>query len=324
MTGRDRFKIVITGSFLPHKDRERELLADIADVVVEDAMSRAALLDLVGDADAIMTDIMPIDAGVMEHAPKLRAIVVYGAGTDRVDIAAATDRGIAVSNSPDGLTTDVAEHAIALLLALARQVVFANNEVRDHQKWETYSEAYAPIRLREKTLGLIGFGRIGRETARIATGIGMNVAAFDPYLDSDAQGPGDVRIVDRLDELLGGVDALSLHVPLTDDTRGMIGRAELEKLKPGALFVNVSRGPLVDQVALRDALQSGRVRGAALDVFDPEPPDWDDPLLRKPNVIVTPHIAWKSEQSQLQLELDAVAEMRRLLLGEPPKHPIET
>ena len=322
MNARDRFKIVITGSFLPHKDRERELLADIADVVVEDAMSRDALLDLARDADAIMTDIMPIDAGVMAHAPKLRAIVVYGAGTDRVDTAAAAEHGVAVSNSPDGLTTDVAEHAIALLLALSRQVAFANHEVRVHRRWDTYSTAYAPIRLRGKTLGLIGFGRIGREAGRIATGIGMNVDAFDPYLDSGARAPGGVRIVERLDEVLAGVDAVSLHVPLTDDTRGMMGRAELEQLTPGALFVNVSRGPLVDQVALREALQSGRVGGAALDVFDPEPPDLDDPLLREPNLIVTPHIAWRSEQSELQLELDAVAEMRRLLLGERPKHPI--
>ena len=318
-----RFKILITGVFyLEHMDREIAELADIADIVIELEPTRAELLDLVRDVDAIMLDITPVDAELLEHAPRLKAVIMYGVGTDHIDGKSAATRGVVVSNSPQAFTTDVAEHAISLLLALTRQVVSANEDVRHRRQWDTYGSIYAPMRLRNKSLGVVGMGRIGREAARMAAGLGMNVLAYDPFIDAQnfkALSGVDVRFCVDLDKLLAEADAITLHLPLTSDSEAMIGRDQLRRMKQGAFLVNVSRGPLVDQAALRDALADGHLGGAGLDVIVPEPPAWDDPILRERNLILTPHIGWKSDFSTMEVEMDAVAEVRRILLGQTPK-----
>jgi D-3-phosphoglycerate dehydrogenase len=323
-----RFKILITGVFfLRHIARQVDELADIADVIIELEPSRKELLKLVGDVDAIMLDMVPVDANLLESAPRLKAIIEYGVGTDHIDCKTAASRGIVVSNAPEAFSTDVAEHAIALLLALTRQVTVANNDVRHKFQWDTYGPVYTPTRLRGKTLGIVGIGRIGQETARIAAGIGMNVLAYDPFVNNKMfSGPPGVNIhfCPNLDSLLTQADAVSLHIPLTTDSAGMISCKEIQQMKPGAFLINVSRGPLIDQVALQDALTSGHLGGAGLDVMSPEPPKWDDPILSDRNLVLTPHIGWKSDQSILEVERDAVAEVRRILLGDTPKFQVNS
>ncbi|MDP6758852.1 MAG: NAD(P)-dependent oxidoreductase [Chloroflexota bacterium] len=320
--GPGRFKVLITGVFLPHTEMEIAALADIADVVVNREPRRDELLALVADVDALMVDISPVDAELLEHAPRLKAVVMYGVGTDHIDGVAAAARGVVVSNTPEAFSTDVAEHAMALLLALSRGVGKANAEIRTRREWDPYGAGHAPVRLHGKTLGLIGIGRIGRETARIAAGLGMRLLAYDPYVDRAGfrRLPGvAMEFCDDLAALLAEADAVSLHVPLTEETRGLIGKPELEAMKLGAFLVNVSRGALIDLPALREALEGGRLGGAGLDVFVPEPPDWDDPLLVAPNLVLTPHMGWRSDLSELEVEMGAVAEVRRILLGEGPK-----
>ena len=318
-----RFQVVVADARLPHKDREVEALADIADVLLAGVLSRDELYARVATADAILTELTPIDADLLDHAPNLRGVVVYGVGTERVDLEAARARGVVVAHTPDAFTREVAEHAIGLLMALARCVSTADRDVRDQHAWNTYDDTHRPRLLQGLSLGILGYGRIGRATATLAAGLDMQLVIYDPFIPVEKlDGPPgtDVQVAASLDELLDGIDALTLHVPLTDETRGMIGAAELARMADDAMLVNVSRGGLIDHMALRDALASGELRGAGLDVFETEPPDFGHPLLREPNVIVTPHIAWKSEAAALRCELTAVAEVRRILVGEQPHH----
>ena len=318
-----RFRVVSAGAGLPHRDREVEALCDIADLDFLGYPSRAELYEAVGDADALLTELTPVDGQVLDHAPKLRGVVVYGVGTEKVDLEAMRERGVVVAHTPDAFTSEVAEHAIALLLALARCVTASDTDVRERHLWRTYDDTFQPRRLRGSTLGVLGYGRIGRATAALAAGFGMRLVVFDPFLPADRLTPppgAEMRVASDLDDLLASVDALTVHVPLTDDTRGMLGAPQLACMRRGALLINVSRGGVIDHGALRNALASGALGGAGLDVFETEPPNFDHPLLRESNLIVTPHIAWKSESAALECELAAVAEVRRILLGDEPLH----
>ena len=315
--------MVSAGAGLPHRDREVEALRDIADLEFLGYPSRDELKSAVADADVFLTELTPVDGEVLDHAPKLRGVVVYGVGTEKVDLNAAKERGVVVAHTPDAFTSEVAEHAIALLLALARCVTASDVDVRERHKWRTYDDTFQPRRLRGSTLGVLGYGRIGRATAALAAGFGMRLVVFDPFVPADRLTPpagAEMRVASDLDDLLESVDALTVHVPLTDDTREMLGAAQFARMRPGALLINVSRGGIVDHHALQRALASGALGGAGLDVFETEPPDFDHPLLREANLIVTPHIAWKSESAALDCELAAVAEVRRILLGDEPQH----
>ena len=318
-----RFRVVSAGAGLPHRDREAEVLADIADMVFLGAPPHAELFDAVADADAMLTELTPVDGDLLDHAPNLRGVVVYGVGTEKVDLNAAKERGVVVAHTPDAFTSEVAEHAIALLLALARCVTASDSDVRERHMWRTYDDTFQPRRLRGSTLGVLGYGRIGRATAALAAGFGMRLVVFDPFLPAEQLRPpsgAEMRVASGLDDLLESVDALTVHVPLTADTREMLGAAEMARMRRGALLINVSRGGIIDHGALQNALASGALGGAGLDVFETEPPDFDHPLLRESNLIVTPHIAWKSESAALDCQLAAVAEVRRILLGDEPEH----
>lgn len=322
MTEDRMFKVVIAGSGFENDAPESQQLVGVADVVSIDGGKREALLEIVADAHAILVDSANIDREVIEAAPKLKVVVGYGVGIDQIELKAATKRGVVVCNSPEGMSVEVAEHAIALLLALSRQAIVADADVRLHRIWNPFSHSYRPIVLRGKTLGIVGFGRIGSRTGAIAAGMGMKLLVFDPHINPqnlDIPDSWDVRFSGSLDELLGQSDAVTLHVPLTDETNLMINAEKLAKFRRGGLLVNVSRGGVVDQAALYDVLLSGQLAGAALDVIVPEPPNWDDPLLKLPNLILTPHIAWRSENSGRQMQSDAASEVRRVLTGETPK-----
>lgn len=322
MSAATRFVVLITGSAFPDKEPETAELAGVARVVIDESSSRSDLLKLAADVDAILVDGTRIDAALIEAAPKLKAVVAYGVGTDNIDLQAARRRGVVVANSPEGISTEVAEHAMGLLFALARQIFLASQDVRFDRMWDGFSPTYQPMRLKDKTLGVVGFGRTGRESGRIAAGIGMDLLAYDPHIDRGSLNLpfiSKLRFCDGLDALLGVADAVTMHVPLTDETRGMMGREQFRRMKRGAFFVNVSRGPVVDQAALREALADGYLAGAALDVFTPEPPKWDEALIKERNLILTPHMAWRSEGSARRMQQDAASEARRILLGQQPK-----
>jgi D-3-phosphoglycerate dehydrogenase len=228
-------------------------------------------------------------------APRLRVVGRAGIGVDNVDLAAATERGVIVMNTPEGNAVTTAEHAISLLTSLARRIPQATASMRAG-RWE--KTKFSGMELFDRVLGVVGLGNIGSIVADRARGLRMRVIAFDPVVSEERAQRLGVELV-SLDELFARADAISLHVPLTKDTRGLIGRSAFAKMKPGALVVNAARGGIVDEVALLEALESGRCGGAALDVFEQEPPPTDHPLLRRDDVVLTPHLGAATEQAQL-------------------------
>ena len=259
------------------------------------------------EADALLTLLTDVvDGELLDLAPSLRAIANYAVGTDNIDLDAATEHGIPVGNTPDVLTETTADLAWALLMAGARRLGEGERAVRagDWPEWQP--GAFLGTDVHGATLGIVGYGRIGRAVARRAGGFGMTV------VDTKAA---------ALDEVLRRSDFVSLHTPLTPETRGMIGARELELMKPDAILVNTARGPIVDTGALVDALHAGRIRGAALDVTDPEPLPADHPLLDAPGVIVVPHIGSASEATRAAMGDMAVDNLLAALAGEPMPYP---
>jgi phosphoglycerate dehydrogenase-like enzyme len=258
------------------------------------------------------------DAAVMDRAPGLLVIARTGIGYDGVDVEAATGRGIAVCNTPDGPTVSTAEHAVALMLMVAKFVKPAEAALVTGMSG-TYYARHSGIELDGKVLGLVGCGRIARRVARIAEGLGMRVITFDPYLAPDAL-PPSVAGVGTLEELLASADVVSVHVPLTESGRGMFGADQFRAMRPGAVFVNTARGGLVDHAALLDALDSGHLSGAGLDVTDPEPLPPDHPLLGRDDVVVTPHVASATADGKLRILREAFRQAVDVIDGRRPEH----
>lgn len=293
----------------PAAQRRLEAVADIVG---------GGNLDLLPGVDAaIISSLVDAGAAFMDRAgPQLKAIARPGIGVDNIDIAAATERGILVINTPDGPTESTAEHAVALLLALAKRVVVSDARFRA-SGWGASRERGTEVAGR--TLGVVGFGRIGRRVAEICgQGLLMRILAYDPFIDwAHAQRSG-MEITNDLDALLVQSDFVTLHTALTNETRHMIGERELRLMKPGTYLINVSRGPVIDEQALIKVLQEGHLAGVALDVFDPEPPLPDNPLFKMSNVVVTPHIASYTDLGGQKMG-DAVADqIVQVLRGERP------
>jgi phosphoglycerate dehydrogenase-like enzyme len=266
-------------------------------------------------AGAAMASAYRYDAALMDHAPELRVISRTGIGYDLVDVAEATRRGIAVCNTPDGPTVSTAEHAVTLILAVAKDV---KRSERDLERGVgDYYSRHAAIELDDRTLGLVGYGRIARRVGRACAGLGMHIVAFDPYLPDSAFGP-DVRRAASLGALLTEADVVSVHVPLTDESRGMFGAAEFGRMKRGAVFVNTARGGLVDGDALLAALDAGHLHGAGLDVTDPEPLPVGHPLLGRDDVVVTPHVASGTVEGKIRIFRAALANAIAVLEGQRP------
>jgi phosphoglycerate dehydrogenase-like enzyme len=268
-------------------------------------------------ARAAVASTLRYDAALMDHAPQLRLIARTGIGYDRVDVAEATRRGIGVCNTPDAPTVSTAEHAATLMLMVAKNVKRA--EARLREGGGDYYARHAAIELDGKTLGLVGLGRIARRLAGICEGLGMRVVAFDPFL-REGDFPPAVARAGSLADLLGVADVLSLHVPLSDATRGMIGAEQFAQMKRGAVFVNTARGGLVDAGALLEALEAGRLFGAGLDVTEPEPLPPDHPLLHREDVVVTPHIASGTAEAKVRIFRAALRQVVQALAGERPDH----
>lgn len=316
MTGQPRFTVVVTDQVFPSVETERQMLAGIgAGLVIADGTSEGVAAVAAG-ADALLNTYLPVTGELLASAPRCRIVARYGIGTDNVDIAAARERGVVVTNVPDYSVEEVAVHTLSLLLALIRRIPDATRLVAAGG-WGL--DGLRPIRrLSGLRAGLVGYGRIGRTLASYLTALGCEVVVHDPFL---TPGPGLPPLV-TLAELLAGCDAVSLHAPLTPATRGLIGTAELAAMKPDAVLVNTARGGLVDVDALIAALQAGQLRGAALDVLDAEPPAAGRLPADLPNLLVTPHMAYYSEESIAESQRKAATQVIKVLTGGQPDYPV--
>jgi D-3-phosphoglycerate dehydrogenase len=266
-------------------------------------LSGAALQEAIRAADGVIVRSgTRITAELLEDPGRLRAIVRAGVGVDNIDVAAATRRGIVVMNTPGGNTVSTAEHTITLMLALARHIPAADASLRQ-KKWER--NKFVGTQLAGKTLGVVGLGRVGREVARRAAGLDMKVVGYDPFLAPDRAAQLGIEAVSGLEQLLPRVDFLTVHTPLTDETRDLIGRRELAMMPKGVRLLNCARGGIINEEALVEALRAGHVAGAALDVFTQEPPSPDHPLLTLPNVVLTPHLGASTVEAQASVAREA-------------------
>lgn len=264
--------------------------------------------------DALLVQFAPVGARALGSPGPLRAIVRYGVGVDNIDVEAAAAAGVAVGRVPDYCVDEVADHTVGLLLAVERRLVTLAAQTAGGGG--DFRAAGAVRRLRGRTLALVGFGRIARAVAARCSSLGMRIAAHDPGLPVAAIREGGAEPLE-LEPLLRRADVLSLHVPLTEGTRGLIGRAELGLLPEGAVVLNTARGGLVDEAALAESVAAGRLRGAGIDVLAEEPPAADDPLRSTPGIVLTPHAAWFSTDAVAELRLKAVENALALVRGAP-------
>lgn len=295
---------------------EHEILGAVEANLIDAEVSDRPLEELLVDADAVISSQTIIDDDLMDAMPNCRVISRTGIGVDYVNLDAATERGILVTNVPDYCIPEVSDHALALMLALQRQVIPYHEGVTEG-RWER--AVYTTHRIEGQTLGLVAFGNIAREFGRKARGLGMEVATHDPYLDDEFIREYDADPI-GFEELLDRSDVLSLHTPLTDETKGMIGAMELERMKESALLINTARGGLIDGSALVEALDRGEIRGAGLDVLVDEPPQSDDPILDQENVVLTPHVGYYSEESRMELRKRVAENVCTVLRGDIPEH----
>ena len=313
--------VVVTDHVFDHLDREGELLAAAGHELRYDgnASGPEEILERAREADAVLNCYAPMPAEVIKGLSRCRVIARYGIGIDTIDLDEATSRGILVTNVPDYCVDEVSDHALALILSLERGVPRLDRSVRAGS-WEL---TWAPSirRLRGVRLGLVGFGRIARALGIKAAAVGFTIAATDPFVSDDSMREARVEPL-TLDQLLASSDVISIHAPLTAESHHLIGREQLACVKPGAFLVNTSRGALVDTVALIEALEDGPLAGAGLDVLETEPPNPDDPLLRRPDVVITPHAAFFSRESVAELQRKAAEQVVAALAGATPRYAI--
>ncbi len=300
-------------------EEAEELAMANAQLVAADCATEEEIIKATRDADAIITTEAQITRRVMEASPKCKVAVRYGIGFDVIDVDAATDKGIVVINIPDYCLEEVSNHAITLLLACAKKLVLLNNSLKQNC-WAECKQAQAPMgSIYGQTLGLIGCGNIGRLTARKAQCFGLRILVYDPYVDKSLIKECGINLL-SLAELLKESDFISVHVPLNKETWHLIGEEEFRQIKPTAYFINTARGSIVDEAALIKALKEKWIAGAGLDVFEKEPIDPDNPLLKMENVIVTPHSASYSVTSFERLRRSVGQEVARVLSGWWPKN----
>jgi D-3-phosphoglycerate dehydrogenase / 2-oxoglutarate reductase len=290
-----------------------ELAADAAlEVVVLTGQSEAQLVQLVPEFSAIVVRSQTkVTAPILQAGSRLRVVGRAGVGVDNVDVEAATRRGVIVMNTPGGNTISTAEHAFSLLLSVARKIPQAHANLQSG-KWDR--KQFEGAELYNKTLGIIGMGRIGSELSRRAIAFGMRVLAYDPYLSSSRARSLQVELIEELDELLPLADFLTLHTPLTPETRHLLNAARLAKTKRGVRLINCARGGLIDETALLESLGNGQVAGAALDVFETEPLPADSPLRGIPNLILTPHLGASTVEAQESVGIEIAQAIRAALL----------
>ncbi|NJE11352.1 hydroxyacid dehydrogenase [Thermococcus sp. MAR1] len=297
----------------PLHERAIEILKNAGfDVIFEEYPDEARLLELVGDVDAIIVRSKPrVTRKVIEVAPKLKVIGRAGVGLDNIDLEAAKERGIKVVNSPGASSRSVAELAVALMFNVARKIAFADRKMREGI-WA--KKQAMGIELEGKTLGIVGFGRIGYQIAKIAKALGMKVLLYDPYPNEKRAKEVGGKFVD-LETLLRESDVVTLHVPLVEQTYHLINEERLKLMKPTSILINAARGAVVDTGALVKALQEGWIAGAGLDVFEEEPLPKDHPLTKLDNVVLTPHIGASTVEAQMRAGVQVAEQIVEVLKG---------
>jgi D-3-phosphoglycerate dehydrogenase len=268
-------------------------------------------------ADGLLVRIGTLSREIIERLPRLRIVALHGVGVDQVDVEAATERGVYVTNVPGGNTSGVVELTVGLMIAMLRRIPSADSGLRANHDWD--SSRFLGHEIGSRTVGLVGFGNVARGVARACRALGAEVLATRR---SVREGSEDGVALLPFDELVRRADILSLHVPLNDETRGMIDRSVFDRMQPGGYLVNVARGPIVVQDDLIAALQSGRLSGAALDVLASEPPDFASPLFAMENVVLTPHMAGSTHESLATIARRASEDIARVLRGEEPLHAV--
>ncbi len=310
--------VLLDGYTLNPGDLDWAELHSLGRCTIYDRTPDADILTRSSEAEILLTNKTPLRAETILSLPRLRYIGVLATGYNIVDTAAASRRGIPVTNVPTYATVSVAQMVFAHLLHIVQNVGGHAPGVRSGRWTASVDFCYWETPLTElegKTMGILGYGRIGRATARLAAAFGMNVIAYE-HGEAPASSPGGARFV-SLEDLFRESDVLSLHCPLTDATRAIVSRDRLGLMKPGAILINTSRGPLIDEEALADALRSGALRGAGLDVLSVEPPPASNPLLREPRCFITPHIAWATREARERLLRGVVENIRAFLIGLP-------
>jgi D-3-phosphoglycerate dehydrogenase len=292
------------------------MLAEKAEVGIASDVSEAGMIAAGRDAEVIIArGNAIITRRILEGCSKLRGVVRYGIGVDTVDVVAATKRNIMVANTPDAPTESVAEHTILLMLAVFRKLTILDKEIRNGE-WKSL-RGLPCCELKGKVLGVVGMGRIGRRVAEIAHVFGMHVVGHDPYLPDAQIRKHGVQPV-SLSELLSSADCVTLHVPATAETENLINRQTISTMKKGVVLINVSRGSIVDEAALIDAIKTGHLFGAGLDVFYKEPPASDSELFSLKNVVLTPHLASLTDEGKERMGIQAAERALAILSGEVP------
>ena len=313
------FKVLVTDYVWPSIEPEKAVLAEIgAELVVAPDGSEDTLADLARDVDGILTCFAQVTDKVLRSAAKCIVVGRYGVGVDNIAVDAATELGMAVTYVPDYCVEEVSDHVMGLLLTWNRRVAHFDRLVKT-TGWGSLSLTMPILRLRGKKLGIVGFGRIGQVVCRKALAFGLEVLTCDPFVPAETATQLGASMV-NMQELLRESDFVTLHSPLIPETRNMIGAAELDLMKPTAFLINCARGPLIDEQALYEALKNNHIGGAGLDVLVEAHPAPDHPLLGLENAIITPHVAFFSEEAVLELEERAAGEVAAVLQGRMPEN----
>ena len=310
---RFRYQVMITDCDHGSIEEEKEELGRIGtELILAQIRKEEDLIRVCKEADGLINQYAILNRNVLDHLTKCKVVARYGVGVDSIDLKAATDLGIIVANVPDYCIDEVASHAVAMLLTLIRKTVFFDRKVKSSQ-WD-FRQGPPIHRIQGKTLGLIGCGKIGFEVAKRMSAFGVKVITFDPYLEKVSEG---IELED-FDTVLKESDFISIHCPLNDSTRHLIGDEALKKMEKKPMIINTSRGPIVDERALIQALEQGLISGAGLDVLEKEPPDDQNSLLKMENVILSPHVGFYSEESISELKRRTAKNVADVLRGKVP------
>lgn len=316
-----RFKVVMTDDRHKTYDEEKNVLMSIgADVIIANCTTVQEVIKNCKDADGIMVNLAPMPAEAITQLEKCKVIARYGVGFDNVDVAACTQKGIYLTNVPDYCAEEVSDQALALLMACARKVARRDAQVRAGQ-WNI-GKADPIYRIAGKTFTFLGFGMIGRCLHRKIKGFGFSrILVYDPYIDAETiKSMGAEKV--NWEEALKNADYISIHMPLNDKTRGIINASAFRMMKPTAIIVNTSRGPVIDEKALIDALTKGQINSAGLDVHCKEPLDKDSPFLKIENCVLSDHVGWYSEEAISELKKKVAENVKDVLLSGKPKYPV--
>ena len=315
MTIEPAMKVLLTEAI---HEKGIRLLEKKFKVKIASNIKESTIINEVKDCHAMIVRLAKITAKIIENAPNLKIIARHGVGTDNIDLKKAIKKGIMVTNAPESNTDSVAEHVMCMILALAKNLLKSDKAVRKGNFG--LRNKVLGMELKGKTLGIIGLGRIGRALMEKIKVLDVKIIVYDPYLTSLSQIPPEIKLVKDLGSILANSDIVTVHVPLTEKTYKMIGKNEFEKMKNNAFFINVSRGEIVDEIALFNALRDGDIKAAGIDVFEKEPPDEDNPLFKLDNIVLSPHNAALTEESMIKMATTNAKSILDYFNGKRPEY----